>query len=601
MVRGVPDHRIRSYIKKHMDKIFQEFPIHKETLRDINESLENLCRTLSGKNNVKVKYDVCAYTDGEKITLCNVDVSYEDILGLAAHESGHIAYDSFSNKLADLADTLPYLYGDLITDTYEAYKVLQKKSGQTTITKDVYIKTVVVWAKQIVNLVEDIRINKINEKEYMGFGYFVRKYEERCFEKFFESEMYGHPIMALLETSYYISGNTNSLNDYLLPYRKLFNKIRRLFDKHQHLNVSILVVSKLFPKLIKFFIPPSCRTSKQCTALGNSTPTTKDDMITPHPKVAKRNKKEEGMSYGDLIDNLNADIDTIADSKLFKDEQKKLQAQIQEIKEKLYGKEFDDDDEFTVKVVRPDQLNYSSGTNIKSTQSILNEYKTLIAILKKKFIIYTENQDKFRRGRLANNFVKSYVDNYPFIFTQKRLPKRSKISFLIDVSGSMSPAQLEMCKIGVLVFTYALNDLLNIRIALFAGGGDKAYNVIIKDFDEEIDIKMLDKIGRYRELGSTPTGISARQEYKDGAEYLIVFTDGYPAFKNYGIDKAIDDFKELRKRMKGIFGYIIDCDATDGLRRMFNNNYVQLSRQSSKSKRIALILQFAEKVAFKLV
>ena len=601
MVRGVPDHRIRAYIKKHMDKVFKTFPIHKEEIKDISESLENLCRTLSGKNNIKVAYDDKAYTDGEKITLCHTDVSYEDILGLSAHESGHIAYNSFSKKLSDLADTLPYLYGDLITDEYETYKINHKKtSSGAPIAKDIYIQCVVKWSKQIVNFVEDIRINKINEIEYMGFGYFVRKYEERLFQQFFESEIYSHPITALLESHYYISGHTNILNAHLIDNKKLYDKIRRLFAKHQHLNVSILVVSKLFPKLIKFFVPPSCISRQQNNCVSDGTPTTNNDMLQPSSKVSKRNKTEEGMSYGELIDNLNADIDQVADSQLFKDEQKKLQAQIQEIKKKLYGNEFDDDDEFTTKVVRPDQLT-SSRTTIMSTQDILNQYKSVIAILKKKFIIYTENQDKFRRGRLANNFVKSYVDGYPFIFTQKRLPRRSKISFLIDISGSMDSKQLEMCKIGVLIFTYALNDLLNIRIALFAGGDNKAYNVIIKDYDDPLDVKMLDKITKYNGIGSTPTGISARQEYKDGAEYLIVFTDGYPAFTNYGITKAIDDFKELRKRMKGIFGYIIDCKETDGLRRMFNNNYVQLSRQTAQSKRIALILQFAEKIAFKLV
>ena len=601
MVRGVPDHRIKAYIKKHMDKVFKDFPIYKEELKEINDSLENLCRTLSGKTNLKLKYDTRAYTDGEQVTICKDDVSYEDILGLVAHESGHIAYDSFSKKLSDLADTLPYLYGDLITNEYEIYKVKVRNNGKSPMTKDVYIQSVVQWSKQIVNFVEDIRINKINEKEYMGFGCFVRKFEERLFQKFFESEIYGHPITALLEASYYISGNTNNLNNHLSGNKKLFDKIRRLFDRHQHLNVSILVVSKLFPKLIKFFVPPNMCSARQSNQLRSGTPTTKSDMMEANQNVKNRNKMDKGMSYGDLIDNLNADIDKVGDSQLFKDEQAKLQVQIQEIKKKLYGKEFDEDNEFIAKVVRPEELSASSRNNIMSTQSILNQYKSLIAILRKKFIIYTENQDKFRRGRLANNFVKSYVDNYPFIFTQKRLPKRSKISFLIDISGSMSDKQIETCKIGVLVFTYALHDLLNIRIALFAGGKNKAHNVIIKDYDEDLNAKGLDKIGRYNGIGSTPTGISAKQEYKDGAEYLIVFTDGYPAFTNYGIDKAIDDFKELRKRMKGIFGYIIDCEDVDGLRRMFNNNYVRLSRQTTKSKQIALILQFAEKVAFKLV
>jgi len=91
--------------------------------------------------------------------------------------------------------------------------------------------------------------------------------------------------------------------------------------------------------------------------------------------------------------------------------------------------------------------------------------------------------------------------------------KKRKVSFMIDISGSMSHSDMEICKEALIIFNEALKDRLDIRVVAFASHVNPGV-IVIKDFGKEMDERRFDLIGRHNKYGGTPTGIVAQYEYE---------------------------------------------------------------------------------------
>ena len=107
-------------------------------------ALTNIGKRISGNKDIMIQYIgniPAVYTDCKFIYLPNK--FKEDIKaaqGLVAHESGHIGYGSFELGLLKLIDSLGKKY-----------------------------KLPLLFIKNLINVVEDVRINGINDKKFPGF------------------------------------------------------------------------------------------------------------------------------------------------------------------------------------------------------------------------------------------------------------------------------------------------------------------------------------------------------------------------------------------------------------------------------------------------
>jgi len=122
--------------------------------RDINSdvlALINTGKRISGKKNLMIKFNntqSAVYTDGYCIYLPNFcKEKIKPAQGFVAHESGHIGYGSFELGFLKLME--------LISKKY---------------------KIPIPIVKQLTNVIEDVRINTINKKQFPGFYKNLRDY-----------------------------------------------------------------------------------------------------------------------------------------------------------------------------------------------------------------------------------------------------------------------------------------------------------------------------------------------------------------------------------------------------------------------------------------
>ena len=126
-----------------------DFLIESELFSNI-QALTNLGKRISGKNNISICFtpnDIPPYTDSQLIFLpIKFKKDLKGAQGLVAHEGGHIGYGSFEIGFRRLINIL-----------YQKYKLPQ------------------VFIRNVINIIEDARINLINKDKYPGFYEYIRE------------------------------------------------------------------------------------------------------------------------------------------------------------------------------------------------------------------------------------------------------------------------------------------------------------------------------------------------------------------------------------------------------------------------------------------
>ena len=223
-----------------------------------------------------------------------------------------------------------------------------------------------------------------------------------------------------------------------------------------------------------------------------------------------------------------------------------------------------------------------------SYNQIITENKNLISKIKFIFnkLRNNTNHDNFQKsGRLNNKFIKAVTSDYKYLkcFTKKIRKKELKLLLLVDISGSMKGIKLECAKIAMVMLCEALEDIANIKIVLFTGDYH-ARDILVKNFDEPVNIKKFDKFGCHKAECSNLDGVSIKHEAskltKD--EFIIVISDGQPAgAQGYGLNNAIKEIQDVSKRFR-IFAFSIDAKG-EHLNKLYGKNWIVV-RSSHKNE-----------------
>ncbi len=213
---------------------------------------------------------------------------------------------------------------------------------------------------------------------------------------------------------------------------------------------------------------------------------------------------------------------------------------------------------------------------------IKSDYRGIITRIKLLFrdLKNNSNVDTFqKRGRLNKNFIKAVTSEYKFkkCFTRKIRQEELKLLIMVDISGSMNGKKLESAKIAMVMLCEALNDIAKVRIVLFTGDYN-ARNILLKDFNEALNLKKIDKVGRHVKDCQNLDGVSIKNEALKlkNNEIIVVISDGQPSGKgSYGLFDAISEIHEVRKRFK-VFAFSIDAQG-DYLNKLYGDDWILTS------------------------
>ena len=234
-----------------------------------------------------------------------------------------------------------------------------------------------------------------------------------------------------------------------------------------------------------------------------------------------------------------------------------------------------------------------------SYNEIVKTHKNIIIKLKNLFRDL-RNQNNFdtsqKRGRLNNKFIKAVTSDFKYdkCFTRKINQKELKILLMVDISGSMAGIKLEAAKVAMVMLCESLYEIAQLRIVLFTGEYD-ALNIHLKDFEESPDIKKFDKFGRHHRIGSNLDGVSLKHEAAklEKNVLILVISDGQPAGTQYGLNDAIKEIQDVKKKFK-VYAFSIDANG-DYLNKLYGNNWV-LTKSSDRIDLAEKLTQFCKLV-----
>jgi len=186
---------------------------------------------------------------------------------------------------------------------------------------------------------------------------------------------------------------------------------------------------------------------------------------------------------------------------------------------------------------------------VKTHNHIITKLKYLFRDLRNQNDVDTSQ----KRGRLNNKFIKAVTSDFKYnkCFTRKLTQKELKILMMVDISGSMAGVKLEAAKIAMVMLCESLYEIAQLRIVLFTGEYD-ALNIQLKDFEEYPDVKKFDKFGRHQRIGSNLDGISLKHEATklEKNVLILMISDGQPAGTQYGLNDAIKEIQDVKKKFK---------------------------------------------------
>jgi hypothetical protein len=552
-------------------------------------ALTNIGKRISGNNEIRIQFisgEEAVYTDCRFIYLPRKFKSnIKDAQGLVAHESGHIGYGSFELAFKKLVNTLA-----------EKYKIPH------------------MFAKNVVNVVEDVRINAINDKKFPGFYRNLRILTKKMLprlisriERFKDILLY---INLYLEdyTGFQVKPTIRDIDMSEDDWRGI-SKIKDFLFKSLTPSSSIISCDLICKILKKYFSFEELNTMKDVNSLRG-----KNNSTIHHIENLSANKKSKEKTKFDktseaLIDKLkNLDLEPedlekiIKDDELDEDKDKnstrkkkkkgkekpskknkkktKNQGEERNPTDGIHNKETDRTEKNSVKsklleeninlgLLEYDPNQKQKETKLQEISKLVKEadeaMKERLILLEKSEYLILPHKDKGRRnvkegrienesmrpegmpysqiktkyiniikrmrlifsdlknksgidafqkkGRLNNKFVKAVTSDYKFkqCFTRKLLKKELKLLVLVDISGSMRGIKVKAAKIALVILCEALEDIANIRIVLFTGTYH-ALNILVKDFDEMLKPKKIDKFGCHSREGENIDGASIRHE-----------------------------------------------------------------------------------------
>ncbi len=189
-----------------------------------------------------------------------------------------------------------------------------------------------------------------------------------------------------------------------------------------------------------------------------------------------------------------------------------------------------------------------------------------------------------KRGRLNSKLIKAVTSDYRYkqCFTKKTVERELRLLIIVDISGSMKGVKMKAAKIALVLLCEALEYLANTRIVLFTGKHD-ALNILVKNFDEPLNPKKMDKFGSHANDCQNLDGISIKHEanklQKD--DFIIVISDGQPAGDgNYGLNEAMNDIHDVRKRFK-VYAFSIDAKG-EYLDKLYQKDWILTNSQDEQ-------------------
>jgi len=224
----------------------------------------------------------------------------------------------------------------------------------------------------------------------------------------------------------------------------------------------------------------------------------------------------------------------------------------------------------------PDPMSYAQ---IKSKHhGIIKKMKLIFVDLKNKAAVDTFQ----KKGRLNNKFIKAVTSDYQYenCFTKKILNKELRLILIVDISGSMRGIKIHAAKIALVMLYEALEDLAKLRIVLFTGGYD-ALNILVKDFEDNLNPRNFDQFGCHSHFGQNLDGVSIKYEADklEKQDIIIVISDGQPAADGgYSLLDAIPDIHDVRKRFR-VFAFSIDSNG-EYLNKLYGKDWILTSSRN---------------------
>ena len=240
--------------------------------------------------------------------------------------------------------------------------------------------------------------------------------------------------------------------------------------------------------------------------------------------------------------------------------------------------------------MRPIELSYTE--IVKRNRNIIAKLKNLFRDLRNQNDVDTSQ----KRGRMNNKFIKAVTSDFKYnkCFTRKLNQKELKILLMVDISGSMAGIKLEAAKVAMVMLCESLYEIAQLRIVLFTGEYD-ALNIQLKDFEEYPDIKKFDKFGRHQRIGSNLDGVSLKYEAAklEKNVLFLVISDGQPAGTQYGLNDAIKEIQDVKKKFN-VYAFSIDAKG-DYLTKLYGNNWI-LTKSSDRTDLAEKLTQFCKLV-----
>lgn len=627
-----------------MTELFDLF--ERDSLTDIL-ALTNIGKRISGNKEIIIQFinnGEAVYTDCIFIYLpTKFKLDIKSAQGLVAHESGHIGYGSFEVAFSKLVKSLS-----------EKYKIPP------------------FFAKNVVNVIEDVRVNAINNEKFPGFYRNLRLLTKKMIPKLISR------IENLEDILLYI-------NLYLEEYEgfqtkpalkkidiseedwKGISKVKKFLFKSLTPSASIISCDLLCKILKKYLSFEELNKTQEINSLRgrNNNTVFQIEKISANKKRSEKTKldktseelinklKEIDLEPEDLENLIKESESNESDNKnKGKNKKKKSKKRdnkavnrknktkslykVKKIEPEKVGKisnkyeniereinleflEFDlelkqkemkikqisklvkeSEDAMKERLILLEKSEYlinphknKEKRNVKETK-IENEdmrpegmsYSQIKAkcnnTIKKMRLIFEDLKNKAgldpfqKTGRLNNKFIKAITSDYKFkqCFTRKLLKKELKLLVMVDISGSMKGSKVKAAKMALVILCEALEGLANIRIVLFTGTYH-ALNILVKDFEEILNPRKIDKFGCHSKEGENVDGVSIRHEADklEKEDIIIVISDGQPmAQSGYGLYDAIPDIHYVRKKFK-TFAFSIDSQG-DYLNKMYGNDWI---------------------------
>jgi len=628
-------------------------------------ALTNIGKRISGNNEIMIQFlngVEAVYTDCRFIFLpTKYKSEIKDAQGLVAHESGHIGYGSFELAFKKLVDTLA-----------DKYKMPH------------------FFVKNVVNVVEDVRVNAINNIKFPGFYRNLRLLTKRMLPRLISRIEKAKDILLYINLfleEYEGFQLKPTLKDIEMSGDDWegISKVKKFLLKTLTPSSSIISCDLLCKILKKYFSFEEMNTTKDINGLQGKNNNTIHQIENLSTNKKNQDKTKLDKTSEELIEKLKdinlepEDLDKLSEEDESKEENDKSIAKKKKSKSKKKSgtknkrenaKDQKDKNlkksqkklvisellerEINIELLECDLDQKQKETKLKEISKLVKEAEEamnerLIFLEKREYLIiphkdkgkrnvkdtriekesmipsgmsYSQIKAKYmntikkmklifsdlknkssidsfqKKGRLNNKFVKAVTSDYKFkqCFTRKLLNKELRLLVLVDISGSMRGIKVQAAKIALVILCEALEDIAKIRIVLFTGTFH-ALNILVKDFEEMLNPRKIDKFGCHSREGQNIDGVSIKHEANklDKEDIIIVISDGQPAANGgYNLNDAIPEIHQVRKKFK-TFAFSIDSQG-EYLNKMYGNDWV-LTNSSNQTELGQKMIKFCQIIA----